>query len=77
MPTVLRISGYRIGFFSGNGAEPPHVHVSKGDNAAKFWLAPIRIASNAGFRPHDLREITRLLEDNEPKLLTAWHEYFE
>ena len=31
MPTILRIKGYRIGFFSADGDEPPHVHVDKGN----------------------------------------------
>ncbi len=76
MPTVLRIDGYRFGFFSGDAGEPPHVHVSRGRCAAKFWLGPVRFAQNAGFRPHDLREIADLIEENERLLLDAWNEYF-
>jgi hypothetical protein len=44
MPTVLRIKGYRIGFFSADGDEPPHVHVAKSGNIAKFWLGPVQLA---------------------------------
>jgi hypothetical protein len=51
MPTLLRVEGFRFSFFAGDGVEPPHVHVSKGDAAAKIWLQPIRIAYAHGFSP--------------------------
>ena len=76
MPTVLRIQGYRIGFFSADGDEPPHVHVSKAGCQCKFWLEPVQLADNAGFARHDLREIDSLLAAHQQQLLNAWHEYF-
>ena len=33
MPTVLRSGPYRFFFYSGDGAEPPHVHVQRDDNS--------------------------------------------
>jgi len=44
MPTVLRIGPYRFFFFSNEGNEPPHVHVERDDNTAKYWLDPVRVA---------------------------------
>ena len=76
MPTILRILGYRIGFFSADGDEPPHVHVARDDCQAKFWLDPVRLANNIGFRRHELNEIARVLEENQQTLSNAWHEYF-
>ncbi len=35
MPTVLRTLGFRFFFFSGEGSEPPHIHVEHGDKVAK------------------------------------------
>jgi hypothetical protein len=29
---------------------------------AKFWLSPVQLAVNHGFRPHDLREIAGIIE---------------
>jgi hypothetical protein len=29
MPTVLKSGGYRLFFYSGDGGEPPHVHVEQ------------------------------------------------
>ena len=76
MPTVLRILGYRIGFFSADGDEPSHVHVAREDCQAKFWINPVRLAGNTGFRRHELNEIARVLEENQQTLLNAWNEYF-
>jgi len=45
MPTVLRVGPYRFFFYAGGGEEPPHVHVERDDNIAKFWLDPIRLKS--------------------------------
>ena len=44
--------------------EPPHVHVGKSGNEAKFWLQPVKVAREGRFRPVDLREIERIIEDN-------------
>ena len=76
MPTVLRIKGYRFGFFSADGDEPPHTHVSKEGNTAKFWLDPVQLAKDAGFSRHELNEVHGILTEHQPELLKAWHEYF-
>jgi hypothetical protein len=73
VPTILRQKGYRIGFYSSEPDEPPHVHVQKSGCEAKFWLAPVQLAWNKGFRETDLREAARILEAHEMELLEAWH----
>ena len=65
MPTVLRIKGYRFGFFSADGDEPPHVHVSKDGNNAKFWLDPVQLAKDAGFSRHELNEAPDIVTENQ------------
>ena len=43
MPTVPDIPGpYRLFFYSFDCHEPPHVHVERERNKAKFWLDPVR-----------------------------------
>ena len=74
MPTILRLYGYRIGFYSAEPNEPSHVHVVKAGNEAKFWLDPVRLARNKGFREADLKQILKLLEANRETLLKAWNE---
>ena len=74
MPTVLRIKGYRVGFYSSEPDEPTHVHVHKGGHEAKFWLGPVQLSWNKGFRESDLREIARILATHETQLIEAWNE---
>ena len=76
MPTVLRIKGYRIGFYSADWDEPPHVHVNKDANSAKFWLQPVQLARDAGFSRHELNEIHDILTTHQQQLLQSWNEYF-
>jgi len=76
MPTVLRSGPYRIYFFSHEPNEPPHVHVDRDDQSAKFWLNPVSLAGNYGFAARELNLIERILRDNEPQLLKAWNEHF-
>ena len=76
MPTVLRQGPYRFYFVSHDVNEPPHVHVDRDDFSAKFWLRPVLLARNLGFRPHELREIERMVVDNSQPLLESWYGYF-
>ena len=76
MPTVLRVGPYRFYFFSGDRNEPPHIHVKRDKADAKFWLAPLRLARQIGFAPHELRTIEKIISDNEQLLLEAWRDAF-
>lgn len=76
MPTVLRVGPYRFFFFSNEGQEPPHVHVKSSSNEAKYWLDPVQLAANHGFKSHELRAIEVLVESHREELLEAWHEHF-
>ena len=76
MPTVLRVGPYRFCFYAGDRDEPPHVHVERDDNIAKFWLDPIRLQSNRGFSRAELGRMQKLLGDRQEELIEAWNEYF-
>ena len=76
MPTVLRIGPYRFFFYAGDRDEPPHVHVEHDDCEAKFWMAPVRLQNNAGFKTHEIRKIEDLIEENQDELMESWDEYF-
>ena len=75
MPTILRDGPYRVYFYSHDLNEPAHVHVDRDDRSAKFWLDPISLASNLGFKPKELRVIEKLLAENEGVLLNGWREH--
>jgi hypothetical protein len=77
MPTVLRRGPYRLFFYSGDRAEPPHVHVERGEAEAKVWLDPVQMQRATGFRAAELREIVRLVSEHRTQLLEAWHDFFD
>ncbi len=74
MPTVLLIRGFKFFFFSQEGNEPAHIHVNKGGGAAKFWLNPVKLEYNDGFKKQELRAIIEILERHEAELIRAWNE---
>ena len=74
MPTVMRIGPYRFHFYSRENHEPPHIHVERDENEAKFWLRPVQLAANRGFAQVELSRIQRLVEDHCQKLIDAYIE---
>jgi len=76
MPTVYRIGPYRFFFYAGDGGEPPHVHIERDENIAKFWLDPVRLQRSGGFRRPELRKVEQMIQETRTELLEAWNEYF-
>ena len=76
MPTVLRVEGYRLYFYSHEPNEPPHVHIDRAEFSAKVWLEPVALARNLGFRGREISAILRLVSAHQTQLLEAWHEFF-
>lgn len=77
MPTVLQVGPYSFIFFSSDRGEPAHIHVKRDRQLAKFWLSPVSLEKNRGFKDHELNGISRLVEEYEQTLLEAWHDYFD
>ena len=73
MPTVLQAGPYRFYFYSHEPNEPPHVHVDRDDQSAKFWLEPVGLAQNLGFSPKELRRIQKLVGQNQMMFLEVWN----
>jgi hypothetical protein len=76
MPTVLKIGPYSFVFFSSDQREPAHIHVKRDLLVVKFWLNPISLAKNRGFKDHEINQIQHLVEENRQFLLEAWHDHF-
>lgn len=74
MPVILRVRGFRFWFYSIDLVEPPHMHVGRAGNEAKFWLSPIALARSRGFRDHELRTIEALVNEHQSYLLAAWQQ---
>jgi hypothetical protein len=74
MPVVLRVRGYRFWFYEADLREPPHVHVGKGEQEAKFWLDPVAMERAGRFRRHELGEIERIVVEHRDALMAEWQE---
>jgi hypothetical protein len=76
MPTALRAGPYRFFFYASDRDEPSHIHVERDDKVAKYWLDPIRLQNSGGFKRHELKQISGIIEENIESLMEAWNEYF-
>jgi hypothetical protein len=76
MPTVLRVESFRFYFYSHETNEPPHIHVDKEGDSAKFWLEPVSLARNIGYSAKDLKRIQEIIVRNKSFLLEKWNGYF-
>jgi hypothetical protein len=76
MPTVLRSGPDRFFFYAGDRDEPPHIHVERDTNKAKFWLDPVMLQNSGGFTRNEINRIQKLVENKKEKLLRKWDEYF-
>jgi hypothetical protein len=76
MPTILQVGPYRFFFYASDRVEPPHVHVERDDNKAKYWLDPVRLQNSGGFARQEINRIQKLVEQNRERFLRSWDEYF-
>jgi hypothetical protein len=76
VPALLRVRGYRFFFYSLENREPPHVHVAHAGRYAKFWLEPVELANNRGFRDHELNKIQKIVGEHAEMFVERWNEYF-
>lgn len=76
MPVVLRVKGYRFFFFSNESKESIHIHVESNNNYSKFWLNPVCLSRNIGFKSYELKEIRNIINENHKLLEVKWNEFF-
>ena len=72
----LIIGAYHFYFYSHEPNEPPHIHINRDDFSAKFWLEPVALTKNIGFRPKELIKLESLVQEHNIKLLESWYGYF-
>ena len=65
MPTVLKAGPYSFIFFSSDRDEPAHIHVKRDRQLAKYWLDPIVLEKNRGFKEHELGQIAKLVAEHQ------------
>jgi hypothetical protein len=76
-PTVLKIGQFRFHFYSDEGNEPPHIHVSTNDGECKFWLKPIKLASNKYLASHVVNKIEKLIYENHEFLIKEYEKFHQ
>ena len=76
MPRIFTEGPYRFFFYMGDQDEPPHVHVRRDRHTAKFWLNPVLLQLTGGLRPHEIRQIERIIEENQARLMEACNARF-
>ena len=76
MPTLLIEGPYRFFFYLGDRGEPPHVHVRRDRQVAKFWLDPVALASSGGMKSTEIRRVQRIIERNQSSFLREWNVRF-
>jgi hypothetical protein len=76
VPTVLNAEGFRFFFFSNEGAEPPHIHLERGDGHAKPWLQPVSLAYSKELKSAELKRAKLLVIEHRLEFLERWREHF-
>jgi hypothetical protein len=49
--------------------------VEREDMTCKFWLEPLGLARNHGFRARELNVIRRIIQTHRTAILEAWYEH--
>ena len=52
------------------------IHVDRDDCSAKFWLEPVRLASNMGYNAKELRAIESIVTEKATLCKEAWNGFF-
>ncbi len=83
MPNLFTVSGYKIYFWSDEGDEPIHVHISKGrpsPGSTKIWLTKTGgciLANNAGRIPdNELNELMDFISAQFFLICAAWKKFY-
>jgi len=75
VPTIMYFEGFRFFFYS-NEEDRMHVHVEREKMEVKVWLDTFEVASNYGFRKHELLVIKTIVRKHEKALKKAWTAHF-
>ncbi len=75
VPTIVE-DGYHLQIYP-NDHTPAHVHVWKNENEARVLLDSLKVASNEGFNPRELKKVVELVQKHQLRLLSAWDTYHE
>ncbi|RLB57798.1 MAG: DUF4160 domain-containing protein [Deltaproteobacteria bacterium] len=75
MPTVFREAGFRFHFYSNEGNEPPHVHITGKGGEMKVWIPEMSVEFSYRLSASEQRKIISLVKKNLDLLLEKWNEF--
>ena len=75
LPTVLKEFGYRFFFYSNEGLEPPHIHITGKGGEMKVWIPEMVVEFSYRLSPSEQRKIMTLVRDKVDMLLEKWNEF--
>ena len=83
MPSLFKIGGYLVYFWSNENNEPIHVHIVKGkptQDATKIWLTKAGgcVAANnkSGIPTHELNDLLDIISAQFPMICNEWKRHF-
>ncbi len=76
MPLIFRYKDNAFFFVMFDLSEPIHVHVRQGRKPAKYWVQPLSLSWNHGYRQHELHEIEQVIEANQEFMISTWLKEF-
>ena len=71
-PRILKVGSFRFIIYV-HDHPPAHVHVISAERQAKYSLRPVALLENKGYRSRELRQIERLVIDNQQLFLDMWN----
>lgn len=75
MPTIIREYGYRFFFYSNEGSEPPHIHVSGNGGEMKVWIPSLQVASVYNLGAKEQKKIMSVVRKQQDFILEKWNEF--
>ena len=75
MPTIDKVDGFRVFFYSNEEGEPPHVHLKKGGCRMKVWLEPVSVASSIKCKAKESKAGETLVRAKRGTYLEEWIRY--
>lgn len=83
MPSIFKILGYLIYFWSNENGEPIHVHISRGSqssNATKVWITQMGDAvlchNKSKIPAAELNKLLRLISNDSEHIVKEWIKRF-
>ncbi|HCU23610.1 MAG TPA: DUF4160 domain-containing protein, partial [Deltaproteobacteria bacterium] len=62
-------------FYSNEGEEPPHVHITGRGGEMKVWLPKMIVEFSYGLSPTEQRKVIKVIQENTSLFMEKWNEF--